>query len=1019
MSGDELLGPPATGSGASPTGIVVYENSISFLKTACTVTPRNEPATLPTLDNYLLSMSADSIVTAIVKSLELRRILLELSSELGLANDPSLRSVLRTDEEAIATSLAFIFDSKSQEDAVLHLEGDSAQCFLDVVQDALDRGFLMGPHSLKARRIIRKLSEISDSLPSSLFITGVTGREEHPMFGGGFGDIYRAYHNDQTVALKHMRYFVRGAELRRIKLKFCREALVWRDLHHPHILAFIGIDRDSFPNSLCMVSPWMEHGTVLNYLKDHGHANVDKLLSEIAQGLQYLHSRDIVHGDLRGANILINQDWNACLADFGLSSFSNTTTSMHTSNRSGSIYWMAPELITPERFGLKFARTPASDVYAFGCVCIELYTGRPPFSELSDAAAMFRVINGERAGRPAGTPAMSNILWQRVTECWAENPATRPITELVVQSMAWPPKQESELEWYNSKIVFKPGEWIDLDLLDENRSLIYAGKLLRQQENSRNWLTFLSSSPDPTIELHVLLFDHYLVMTKPEEKDGVTKYYVVKRPIPLDLLTLVNFTDPPIQRSAGNLYGGGDNAGVADSRSLFPCTLYHNARAGGSHILYAESAHTRAEWKQKLEEALGLRRVRQESNKAFELETLSTDTFLVESPMKPASYEQDILTGTVTCSMPFNTTDGRGLVAIGCSEGVWIGLRYDSRSLRRVLHLKMVTQCAMLEEFGMFLVLADKSLFAYHIEALVPTFPQDANAPQQPQKLDDKVEFFSVGSLLGRTLVIFMKRKNIDSVFTVVEPSIDRINESVRSPTQVRSRIGFRQPKPAWFRSYREFFLPSKTFDVVFLKARIAILGTTGFEIMDLLDFKRVIIPQREDLRLANLAKRCNACRPLGMFRSTDDEFLLCYNEFGLYVDRNGDPSPSRPIRTIEWEGNAERVAFHAPYILLFDNRFIEVRHVETGRLAQIIPGNNVHCSWDGRGRPSDSNEYRNPEARVHAVMNAPDQPGRPAPRAIARHVFQLVPTIPLASPTTPPPPPTTYFTPSSRMDDQ
>ncbi|KAJ7777436.1 Dbl-like domain-containing protein [Mycena metata] len=592
-------------------------------------------------------------------------------------------------------------------------------------------------------------------------------------------------------------------------------------------------------------------------------------------------------------------------------------------------------------------------------------------------------------------------------------------------------KQKVELWRYNSNIVFKPGEWIDMDLLDENRSLIYAGKLLRQPESGRTWN-----------ELYVLLFDNYLVMTKPKEKDGVIKYNVVKRPIPLDLLTLVNFTDPPTQRGTGllrNLRGdrfpGGDSAGggvvegPTDSRSVYPCTLHHNARVGGSHILYAESAPARAEWQQKLEEALGLRRVVQESNKVFELEMLSTDTFLIPSLVTPATapaYHENSLTGRVTCSVPFNTTDGRGLVAIGCAEGVWIGFRHDSRSMRRVLHLKMVTQCAMLEDFGIFLVLADKSLFAYHIEALVPSSPQSANATQTPQKLNGNVQFFSVGSLLGRTLVIFMKRKNVDSIFHVVEPIIDKINERAKAPAGIGSRFGFRQPKSDWFRPYRDFFLPCESFDVMFLKARIAILCTKGFEIMDLLDFKSVTIPQREDPRLANLAKRCEACRPMGMFRSTDEEFLLVYNEFGLYVNKHGDPSPSRPVGTVEWEGTAERVAFHAPYILLFDTRFIEVRDVETGRLAQIIPGNDMHCLWDGRGQASNSNEqnladHRNgvlQDARVHGVMNAPEppaQPGRPAPRAVVQHVFELIPTIPLylpgslASPST-----TTYFSSSS-----
>ncbi|KAJ6518641.1 kinase-like domain-containing protein, partial [Mycena sanguinolenta] len=397
-------------------------------------------------------MALDNVVSAIVGSLGFRRRLLELSSQLGLTNDPKLRAAQRMDDERIAQILLSIFNSKSEEDAVLRLEGDPAQFFLDVVQETLDKGLLLaGDHSRMARRMIRKLSERCDKLPSSLFITGVSGREEHPTFGGGFGDIFRASYNEKPVALKRMRHFLRGEELRRIHLKFCREALVWKDLCHPHIIPFLGIDRDSFPSTLCMVSPWMEHGTVMNYLQRQGHANVDKLansflssfiysidiilqLYEIAQGLQYLHSCDIVHGDLRGANILVNEDWSACLADFGLSKFSDATSSTNTS-RGGSVYWMAPELINPDRFGLQFGRTPATDVYAFGCVCLELYTGRPPFADLRETAALFKIMNNERPQRPPGPPAVSDTLWGHVSVCWAEDPQARPETQLVVQTM--------------------------------------------------------------------------------------------------------------------------------------------------------------------------------------------------------------------------------------------------------------------------------------------------------------------------------------------------------------------------------------------------------------------------------------------------------------------------------------------------------------------------------------------------------------------------------------------------------
>ncbi|ETW78805.1 GDP/GTP exchange-like protein [Heterobasidion irregulare TC 32-1] len=585
--------------------------------------------------------------------------------------------------------------------------------------------------------------------------------------------------------------------------------------------------------------------------------------------------------------------------------------------------------------------------------------------------------------------------------------------------------QKVELWRYNANLVFKPGEVVDMDLLAENRSLIYTGKLLRQPDNGFEWSGWS--------ELFVLLFDNYFVMTKPKEKDGVTKYHVNRRPVPLDLLTLASFSDLPTQRGTGILRGlrGGERGTPGevpgpmptattpdtpgDSRLVYPCTIFYNGRLGGPWTLFADSAQARAEWKEKLEEAIGLRKVVQESNRVFEVETLSTDTFLVPSALaQPANSSwnsENSFTGKVTCSVPFTTTDGRALVAVGCAEGVWIGFRHDARSMRRVLHLKMVTQCAMLEDFGIFLVLADKSLFAYHIEALVPSSPQSASTSQTPQKLNGNkdVHFFSVGSLSGRTLVIYMKKKGLDSVFRVLEPVVGKIQEKAKAPASLSSRLGFRQPRSEWFRVYRDFFLPSESYDLIFLKARIAILCTKGFEIMDLSDFKSVTIPQRDDPRHEKLAKRCESCRPMGMFRSSENEFLLCYDEFGLYVNRHGDPS--RTKNTIEWEGTAERVAWHPPYVLLFDSRFIEVRHVETGRLCQIIPGNEMRCIWDGRGTsaaplvpgPGGSwEEGASQEARVHGVMRSTETAAGSASaggRAVAQHVFELIPTVPLYLP--------------------
>ncbi|KAJ6486722.1 kinase-like domain-containing protein, partial [Mycena sanguinolenta] len=211
---------------------------------------------------------------------------------------------------------------------------------------------------------------------------------------------------------------------------FYKEALVWQGLRHRFVLPLLGIDRSTFAPSFCMVSPWMKHGTVLKYLRDHGRGDVIRLLLEIAQGLDYLHSMNVVHGDLRGNNILISDDGNACLSDFGLATSiddADSTAAVVTSssNRAGSVRWFAPELIDPTKFGCpKFMRTKASDVYAYACVCLELYTQNPPFPHLREIAASLRVIEGERPEQPSG---LSAALWRVVTAAWVQDFRARPI----------------------------------------------------------------------------------------------------------------------------------------------------------------------------------------------------------------------------------------------------------------------------------------------------------------------------------------------------------------------------------------------------------------------------------------------------------------------------------------------------------------------------------------------------------------------------------------------------------------
>ncbi|KIK56139.1 hypothetical protein GYMLUDRAFT_120159, partial [Collybiopsis luxurians FD-317 M1] len=268
-------------------------------------------------------------------------------------------------------------------------------------------------------------------LPISLIIQEARREGSNPVAGGGFADIWRGRLNEKPVCLKVLRFAVEQDENTRVQMRkqFCREALVWRQLKHPNILPLLGVNTELFFPSFCLVSPWMEHRDIITYLKKNPKHDVLSVFLDVVAGICYLHSRDppVIHGDIRGGNILVTDDHRCCLADFGLTLVSthSETWSVATSSATtkGSMRWLAPEYISLSE---SLPNHTSRDVYAFGCTIIETITQKPPFNELkNDASVLLGLMSGARPARPENVWCPDEI-WNLATHCWAQNKQERP-----------------------------------------------------------------------------------------------------------------------------------------------------------------------------------------------------------------------------------------------------------------------------------------------------------------------------------------------------------------------------------------------------------------------------------------------------------------------------------------------------------------------------------------------------------------------------------------------------------------
>ncbi|KAK8847534.1 hypothetical protein IAR55_005392 [Kwoniella newhampshirensis] len=203
-----------------------------------------------------------------------------------------------------------------------------------------------------------------------------------------------------------------------------------KDLEHRNIVAYLGYETS--PEYLSIFLEYVPGGTIASIYRTPNQARFEPQLvrfftEQVLEGLAYLHSKNIWHRDLKGDNILVDGQGICKISDFGISKQTSDAYDSfgQNTNMKGSVFWMAPEVIHSysER-----SYSGKVDIWSLGCVVLEMWSGKRPWGDMEQVAAMFELFN--KRARPPLPPDIhlsDTALDFLYNKCLATDPRDRPM----------------------------------------------------------------------------------------------------------------------------------------------------------------------------------------------------------------------------------------------------------------------------------------------------------------------------------------------------------------------------------------------------------------------------------------------------------------------------------------------------------------------------------------------------------------------------------------------------------------
>uniref|UniRef100_A0A5B7AXL3 mitogen-activated protein kinase kinase kinase n=1 Tax=Davidia involucrata TaxID=16924 RepID=A0A5B7AXL3_DAVIN len=237
---------------------------------------------------------------------------------------------------------------------------------------------------------------------------------------GTFGHVYLGFNSEkgQMCAIKEVRVVVDDQTSKECLKQLNQEITLLSQLSHPNIVQYHGSELGE--ETLSVYLEYVSGGSIHKLLQEYGPFRepvIQNYTRQILSGLAYLHGRNTVHRDIKGANILVDPNGEIKLADFGMAKHITACSSMLSFK--GSPYWMAPEVVMNTN-----GYSLAVDIWSLGCTILEMATSKPPWSQYEGVAAIFKIGNSKDI--PEIPNHLSSDAKSFLKLCLQRDPAARP-----------------------------------------------------------------------------------------------------------------------------------------------------------------------------------------------------------------------------------------------------------------------------------------------------------------------------------------------------------------------------------------------------------------------------------------------------------------------------------------------------------------------------------------------------------------------------------------------------------------